>query len=103
MEDLLTVENIANGAAFALFSFLALVGYFKRPGRRPQEEPSGRMEVAGALIDSTGAKAIIAAIKANTEAKDRNTDATERCSRTIEGAEQEIRAMTTELARGPRR
>lgn len=97
MEELLTVENLANGLAFFLVALVTLVGYKSKGWASPKNEGPRNLEIAGALIDSTDAKAIVSAIQENTKAMHTNTETVRKCYYRIEQVESSIMKLATEV------
>ena len=95
MEDAVWFERIAN-ALLAICSGLALLlgAIWGKKKAKPAEEP-GRVEVAGALIDSKEAQSLRASIDANTAAIRNSTEV-------IEDAQRDMRDLTRELVRSAR-
>ncbi len=101
MMDVLSFERIANGLLAICTGLAAILAV--RSGRAKAANPEpGRMEIAGALIDSREAAALRASLDANTAALDRNSIAATKSADAIEEVQRDLQDLTRELIRAKR-
>lgn len=94
MIDAAWFERISNGL-LALCTGLAAILAVRSGRKKDEPEEPGRMEIAGALIDSKEAASLRASIDANTAALKHSAEV-------IEDAQRDMRDLTRELVRNAR-